>query len=461
MIVGFGPERPALEAQAASLGVGALHRAARAPAPAPPARRSPTPASCRRSSPRPSAWSPPRRRQPAARPSSRGTPASRRSRRGWRRRSRPRSGGWSALPPANAPELRERLKALFALPAADRARLRTTVRAVAEARWSWAGIAQRLLELSCREPLSTGRLAFRARWANRTTRRTTELLARGPRALRRGGGLHRLGRGGVRAARPRDARPRQPLRGRPGGRPGHVARATPRRRADRVGGGGQDRAGRRRSRTSPPRSPSGAPQLAALVEPLGLALGATGTHPWASWTRPADHRHAALPAKRRDPPLRRLAEQHVRPPRPRRRSAGPTGRSRSRRRSATGSRSCSPSRPARPSLEGVDTGLHSARTQVFTRFFPRCGVPDALRLVGRAGGLRPLSLRDGLDRRADAALVERPPAPRVPHGRDPHLRRPAGSRRGAVARRADGRRSRRAARGRSTRASRSPSSRTG
>jgi carboxylate-amine ligase len=25
----------------------------------------------------------------------------------------------------------------------------------------------------------------------------------------------------------------------------------------------------------------------------------------------------------------------------------------------------------------VNTGLHSARTQIFTRFFPRCGVPDA------------------------------------------------------------------------------------
>ena len=29
-----------------------------------------------------------------------------------------------------------------------------------------------------------------------------------------------------------------------------------------------------------------------------------------------------------------------------------------------------------PFAEGVDTGLHSARTQIFTRFFPRCGVPD-------------------------------------------------------------------------------------
>ena len=30
-----------------------------------------------------------------------------------------------------------------------------------------------------------------------------------------------------------------------------------------------------------------------------------------------------------------------------------------------------------PFAEGVDTGLHSARTQIFTRFFPRCGVPDS------------------------------------------------------------------------------------
>ena len=30
-----------------------------------------------------------------------------------------------------------------------------------------------------------------------------------------------------------------------------------------------------------------------------------------------------------------------------------------------------------PFAESVDTGLHSVRTQIFTRFFPRCGVPDA------------------------------------------------------------------------------------
>ena len=30
-----------------------------------------------------------------------------------------------------------------------------------------------------------------------------------------------------------------------------------------------------------------------------------------------------------------------------------------------------------PCLDGRDSGLHSARTQSFTRSFPRCGVPDA------------------------------------------------------------------------------------
>jgi carboxylate-amine ligase len=29
-----------------------------------------------------------------------------------------------------------------------------------------------------------------------------------------------------------------------------------------------------------------------------------------------------------------------------------------------------------PFVENVNTGLHSARSQIFTRFFPRCGIPD-------------------------------------------------------------------------------------
>ncbi len=30
-----------------------------------------------------------------------------------------------------------------------------------------------------------------------------------------------------------------------------------------------------------------------------------------------------------------------------------------------------------PYLDGRDSGLHSARTQTFTKSFPRCGIPDA------------------------------------------------------------------------------------
>jgi glycosyltransferase involved in cell wall biosynthesis len=53
-----------------------------------------------------------------------------------------------SFPTGDAAALRERLAALLALPAPERATLRATVRHVAEARWSWAGIAHRLLELA-------------------------------------------------------------------------------------------------------------------------------------------------------------------------------------------------------------------------------------------------------------------------------------------------------------------------
>ena len=120
-------------------------------------------------------------------------------------------------------------------------------------------------------------------------------------------------------------------------------------------------------------------ELAALVEPLGLHARRDGHAPVGELARPADHRHPALPPERRDPQVRRLAQQHVRHPHARR---GPRGRPR-------GPASTSALRNWLPELlavsasspfhEGVDTGLHSARTQVFTRFFPRCGVPDVFR----------------------------------------------------------------------------------
>ena len=86
-----------------------------------------------------------------------------------------------------------------------------------------------------------------------------------------------------------------------------------------------------------------------------------------------------------------------------------------------------------PFVENVVTGLHSARTQIFTRFFPRCGVPDWYDgWDGFERYVRFLYDTGSIDR-AHAALVERPPAPRVSDGRDPHLRRAARARRGAVA----------------------------
>jgi glycosyltransferase involved in cell wall biosynthesis len=53
-----------------------------------------------------------------------------------------------SFPTADADALRDRLVGLLALTTADRGLLRATVRRVVEERWSWAGIARRLLELA-------------------------------------------------------------------------------------------------------------------------------------------------------------------------------------------------------------------------------------------------------------------------------------------------------------------------
>ena len=117
-------------------------------------------------------------------------------------------------------------------------------------------------------------------------------------------------------------------------------------------------------------------ELQALVEPLGIALGATGTHPWSSWR---DQRIIDTPHYRRNDELLRYVvwrnntfglHAHVAI-----RGADRVIRV------VDAMRNWLPELLAvsasSPFHEGVDTGLHSARTQVFTRFFPRCGVPDA------------------------------------------------------------------------------------
>jgi carboxylate-amine ligase len=117
-------------------------------------------------------------------------------------------------------------------------------------------------------------------------------------------------------------------------------------------------------------------QLRALVEPMGLLLGATGTHPWADWK---EQRIIDTPHYRRNDQLLRYVvwrnntfglHVHVAINGPDRAIAV-----------MAGLRNFLPELLAlsasSPFVEGVNSGLHSARTQIFTRFFPRCGVPDA------------------------------------------------------------------------------------
>jgi len=117
-------------------------------------------------------------------------------------------------------------------------------------------------------------------------------------------------------------------------------------------------------------------QLRALVEPMGLLLGATGTHPWADWKA---QRIIDTPHYRRNDELLRYVVWrnntfglHV--------HVAINGADRAIA-VVAGMRNFLPELLAlsasSPFVEGVNSGLHSARTQIFTRFFPRCGVPDA------------------------------------------------------------------------------------
>jgi glutamate---cysteine ligase / carboxylate-amine ligase len=117
-------------------------------------------------------------------------------------------------------------------------------------------------------------------------------------------------------------------------------------------------------------------ELQSLVEPMGILLGATGTHPWADWKK---QRIIDTPHYRRNDELLRYVvwrnntfglHVHV------------AVRGADRAIAVTsGMRNFLPEilalSASSPFVEGVDSGLHSARTQIFTRFFPRCGVPDA------------------------------------------------------------------------------------
>ena len=117
-------------------------------------------------------------------------------------------------------------------------------------------------------------------------------------------------------------------------------------------------------------------QLRRLADELGVALAATGTHPWSPWQeqRIIDTPHYRL----RDELLRYVVWRnnsfglHV--------HVAIRGADRAVK-VADGLRTYLPELLAwsasSPFVENVNTGLHSARTEIFTRLFPRCGIPDA------------------------------------------------------------------------------------
>jgi len=116
-------------------------------------------------------------------------------------------------------------------------------------------------------------------------------------------------------------------------------------------------------------------QLRALVDPLGLGLSSAGTHPWSPWQ---EQRIIDTPHYQRNNELLRYVVWrnntfglHV--------HVGINGPDRAIR-VTSALRNYLPELLAvsasSPFVEGVFTHLHSARTQIFTRMFPRCGIPD-------------------------------------------------------------------------------------
>jgi glutamate---cysteine ligase / carboxylate-amine ligase len=116
-------------------------------------------------------------------------------------------------------------------------------------------------------------------------------------------------------------------------------------------------------------------QLVELADSLAIGLAATGTHPWSPWQE--QHIIDTPHYQRVADGLRYVAwrnvtfVQHV--------HVGVRGADRAVR-LCTALRSYLPELLAlsasSPFAEGVLTGLHSTRSQLFTRSFPRCGIPD-------------------------------------------------------------------------------------
>jgi carboxylate-amine ligase len=117
-------------------------------------------------------------------------------------------------------------------------------------------------------------------------------------------------------------------------------------------------------------------RLFSLAAAHNLLLGATGTHPWADYREQriidTDHYHRVEDGLKYVAWRNNTFSVHV--------HVGIQGADRA-------VRICDRLRPVlplllaisanSPFLEGREAGLHSMRSQIFTKSFPRCGVPDA------------------------------------------------------------------------------------
>ena len=117
-------------------------------------------------------------------------------------------------------------------------------------------------------------------------------------------------------------------------------------------------------------------RLFALAAAQGALLGATGTHPWSPWQEQQiiDTEHYRRVEERA--PVRGLAQQHLQRARARgraRRGAGGAGL----RPPAAGAAGAARDLGQLALPRRTHSGLHSARSQIFTKSFPRCGIPDA------------------------------------------------------------------------------------
>ena len=371
VIVGFGDYRAELERPARALPAGRRSSPARSSTGTScTCSRSPTSPSCRRSSRRRSGWSPPRPPPAAARRSSRATRGLAEVADGLEEEYPPR-----APPPGGVRDRRRRRPAREARASCSRSRPPTATRCAPPrgAPWSSAGRG-RASPRACSPRFRRSRVTSR-RWARNSAsppRSSSRPPARRSRAAPTSPSRSRRSSRCSTPRRSRSSTGSRTCRRRPRGTElePHLVGELIASEVEVRTGRARLRRGRREDGRAPRRS------CTRSRASSGVQLGATGTHPWSRWQ---DQRIIDTPHYRRNDELLRYVVWrnntfglHV--------HVGIRG----------GDRAiavCNAMRRFLPELlalsasspfvEEVDTGLHSARTQIFTRMFPRCGIPDA------------------------------------------------------------------------------------